>query len=71
MAQESGARIHRIPAGRKWMDDQQLQEKFRKNAFPMLSPEKIEQALKTIFSLEELDDVSRLMGLFQVAPTES
>ena len=53
------------------MDDKQLQEKFRKNASPMLSPEKIEQALNAIFSLEELDDVSRLMGLFQVAPTET
>jgi 2-methylcitrate dehydratase PrpD len=43
------------------MDDRQLGKKFANNASEVLPSQKIEKALKMIFALEELDDVSRLM----------
>jgi 2-methylcitrate dehydratase PrpD len=43
------------------MDDRQLSEKFANNASQVLPSQKIERALKMIFALEELDDVSHLM----------
>ncbi|SPD73715.1 hypothetical protein PITCH_A1920054 [uncultured Desulfobacterium sp.] len=48
------------------MDDQRLQEKFRENASALLSSGEIEKALTIILSLEKLDDVSALMGLFRI-----
>ena len=45
------------------MDDQDLYKKFAKNAASVLTPKKIELALETILSLEELNDVARLMEL--------
>jgi len=46
------------------VDDQELYEKFEGNAAGVLSPQEIEQALKIILSLEELDNIGHLMSLF-------
>jgi 2-methylcitrate dehydratase PrpD len=45
------------------MDDQRLNEKFESNASQLLPSQKIEQALKTILALEEVDDVADMMEL--------
>jgi len=46
------------------VDDQELYDKFRRNGAGILSPQNVEQALKTLLSIEEIDDVSHLMRLF-------
>jgi len=51
------------------MDDEELCEKFRFNAEKILSPQQIESTLTTILSLEKMDDVARLMGLFSIGQT--
>ena len=48
------------------MNDKELCAKFETNAEGILSPQKIEDALRTILSLEKVDDIARLMGLFSV-----
>ena len=47
------------------MNDQELYTKFEKNAAHLLSQEEVEQALKTILSLTELENVSQLMRQFR------
>ena len=44
--------------------DKELYEKFRGNAAGMLSTRDIEQALRIIISLEDLDNIDHLMSLF-------
>ena len=50
------------------MDDQELYAKFERNAAHMLSKQEVEQALKTILSLDELENVSHLMSYFRQLP---
>lgn len=50
------------------MDDQELYAKFERNAAHMLSNQEVEQVIKTILSLDELDNVSHLMGYFRQLP---
>lgn len=45
------------------MNDQELYNKFIRNAKELLSTEKAEKVLKTILTLDELDDISKLMEL--------
>ncbi|MFZ3114100.1 MAG: MmgE/PrpD family protein [Syntrophales bacterium] len=47
------------------MDDRELYAKFERNAAHMLSGQEVEQVIKTILSLDELDNVSHLMGYFR------
>lgn len=52
------------------MADKELFEKFAANAEGILSPKKIEQALGAILSLEEIDNITRLMALFSPRQTQ-
>lgn len=47
------------------MDESEIAAKFKRNAANMLSHQKVEQVIKTISTLDKLDDVSRLMGYFR------
>ena len=45
------------------MTPEELQEKFRSNAKLALPEDKVEEILEVVDRLEELPDVSQLMGL--------
>ncbi len=51
------------------MNDSKLYEKFKMNALDVLPSQNIEQVLKTISSLEDVDDVASLMKLLSPSVT--
>lgn len=53
-----------VRAVNSMVDDEELYEKFKGNAAGMLSTKDIEQALRIIICLEELDNIGHLMSLF-------
>ncbi|MFQ5827040.1 MAG: hypothetical protein ACE5IA_06760, partial [Dehalococcoidia bacterium] len=43
------------------LSDQELEEKFKHNTSGILPEQKIEEAVKSIWELEELENISQLM----------